>query len=197
MSTVKVVLVTALAGGISIGAAMFGQEWLGRGKPQPLTPGNSRADTLPDFALPDLTGRVMSSASWAGKVLVINYWASWCPPCVQEMPSLIRAQQARDPGQFQVVGIAIDTQEAVEHFLIDHPVNYPILIGDPAAVEMSRRLGNRMEGIPFTVIFDRHGRRTFSQVGEVSAATLETQLAGLLPAPAATKTAGKTAANGG
>jgi hypothetical protein len=109
------------------------------------------------------------------------------------MPTLIRAQQARDPGQFQVVGIAIDTQEAVEHFLIDHPVNYPILVGNVDSVEMSRRLGNRMHGIPFTVIFDRHGRRTFSQVGEVTATTLQAELATLLPPP----TPGQTAANGG
>jgi thiol-disulfide isomerase/thioredoxin len=195
MSAVKVILVTVLAGGVSIGAAIFGQHWLGSTKLHPLTParGGGRADSLPDFRLPDLSGREITSASWAGKVLVINYWASWCPPCVQEMPTLIRAQQAYDPGQFQVVGIAIDTQDAVEHFLVDHPVDYPILIGDEASMELSRRLGNLMYGIPFTVIFDRHGRRTFSQVGEVTPTTLEAQLAPLLPQPAA----GKTAANGG
>jgi thiol-disulfide isomerase/thioredoxin len=130
-----------------------------------------------------LDGRDISSAKWAGRVLVINYWASWCPPCISEMPTLIRAQQAHDPGQLQVVGIAIDTPDAVEHFLIDHPVNYPILIGNADSIDMSRRLGNRMHGIPFTVIFDRHGRRIFSQVGEVTAATLQTQLAALLPPP--------------
>ncbi len=194
MSTVKVVLVTVLAGGISIGAAIFGQHWLVGTNFDPLTPARGgRADTLPDFRLPDLAGREIASSSWAGKVLVINYWASWCPPCVREMPTLIRAQQAYDPGQFQVVGIAIDTQEAVEHFLVDHPVNYPILVGNVDSVEMSRRLGNRMHGIPFTVIFDRHGRRTFSQVGEVTATTLQAELATLLPPP----TPGQTAANGG
>jgi thiol-disulfide isomerase/thioredoxin len=194
VSTAKVVLVTVLAGGISVGAAIFGQHWLGGTKLDPLAPARSgRAENLPDFRLRDLAGREIASASWAGKVLVINYWASWCPPCVREMPTLIRAQQAYDPGRFQVVGIAIDTQDAVEQFLIDHPVNYPILIGNVDSMEMSRRLGNRMYGIPFTVIFDRHGRRTFSQVGEVTAATLQAELATLLPPP----TPGTTAANGG
>lgn len=191
MNGVKVVLVTILAAGISIGAAIFGQRWIGDTQ---LHPGRyatgERADSLPDFSLPDLAGRQVPSASLAGRVLVINYWASWCPPCVHEMPTLIRTQQAYDPAQFQVVGIAIDSKESVEQFLIDHPVNYPILIGDSASVEMSRRLGNRMQGLPFTVIFDRRGRRVFSQVGEVTAATLEAQLANLLPPPA------KTAANG-
>jgi thiol-disulfide isomerase/thioredoxin len=191
MNGVKVVLVTILAAGISIGAAIFGQRWIGDTH---LHPGRfatgERADSLPDFSLPDLAGRQVPSASLAGRVLVINYWASWCPPCVHEMPTLIRTQQAYDTAQFQVVGIAIDSKESVEQFLIDHPVNYPILIGDAASVEMSRRLGNRMQGLPFTVIFDRRGRRVFSQVGEVTAATLESQLVNLLPPPA------KTAANG-
>lgn len=194
MSTVKVVLVTALAGGISIGAAIFGQRWIEDTKPGHSTGARGdHADSLPDFRLPDLSGREIASASWAGKVLVVNYWASWCPPCVKEMPILIRAQQAYDPGQLQVVGIAIDTRDAVEQFIIDHPVNYPILIGNVDSIEMSRRLGNRMLGIPFTVIFDRNGRRTFSQVGEVSATTLEAELTPLLPAAMQAK----TAANGG
>jgi thiol-disulfide isomerase/thioredoxin len=194
MSATKVVVVTILAGGISISAAIFGHRWLGDAKLHTLTPARGDpAHSLPDFRLPDLAGREIGSAVWAGKVLVVNYWASWCPPCVREMPTLIRAQQAHEPGQFQVVGIAIDEKDAVEQFLIDHPVNYPILIGNPDAVEMSRRLGNRMQGIPFTVIFDRHGRRTFSQVGEVSAATLNAQLAPLLPAA----TPPGTAINGG
>jgi thiol-disulfide isomerase/thioredoxin len=195
MSTTKVILVTVLAGGISIGAAIYGQRWLGDARHATTTAAlvGDRADSLPDFRLPDLEGREIASAEWAGKVLVINYWASWCPPCVREMPTLIRAQQAHDPGHFRVVGIAIDEQDAVEHFLVDHPVNYAILMGNPDAVEMSRRLGNRMQGVPFTVIFDRGGRRVFSQVGEVSAATLDAQLAPLLPAA----TSVGSAANGG
>jgi thiol-disulfide isomerase/thioredoxin len=195
MNAVKVILVTVLSGGISIGAAIYGPRWLGGARLSTATPAltGDRADSLPDFHLPDLDGREIASAEWAGKVLVLNYWASWCPPCVREMPALIRAQQAHDPGHFRVVGIAIDQQDAVEHFLVDHPVNYAILIGNPEAVEMSRRLGNRMQGIPFTVIFDRGGRRIFSQVGEVSAATLSAQLAPLLPA----ETSAGSAANGG
>lgn len=194
MNGVKVVLVTVLAGGISVGAAIFGERWLGDAKLGRGGPAlGERADSLPDFSLPDISGHQISGASLAGRVLAINFWASWCPPCVNEMPTLIRAQQAYDPSQFQVVGIAIDTPDAVEQFLIDHPVNYAVLIGDAGAVEMSRRLGNRMQGLPFTVIFDRQGRRVFSQVGEVTAATLEAQLAKLLPPPSPVQ----AAANGG
>jgi peroxiredoxin len=184
MNAGKVVVVTVLAGSLSIGAAMFGQKWLGdTGLPR-LSLGRGgadRIDSLPDFRLPDLTGREIQSSSFGGKVVIVNYWASWCPPCVREIPMLIRTQQAFDPTLVQVVGIAIDRKEAVEQFIEDHPINYPILIGDVGAVELSRRLGNRLQGLPFTVIFDHQGRRAFSQVGELAQATLDIQLQALLP----------------
>jgi len=196
MNTGKVVLVTILAGSLSIGAALFGQHWLGDSALSGRSLGrgaSNRIDSLPDFRLPDLNGREIASSSFGGKVVIINYWASWCPPCVREMPMLIRTQEAFDPGQLQVVGIAIDRQDDVERFIEGHPINYPILIGDVEAVELSRRLGNRLQGLPFTVIFDHHGRRAFSQVGEITQATLDTQIQALLPKTQPTK----TAANGG
>lgn len=196
MNTGKVVLVTILAGSLSIGAALFGQHWLGDSTLSGRSQGrgaSNRIDSLPDFRLPDLNGREIASSSFGGKVVIINYWASWCPPCVREMPMLIRTQEAFDPGQLQVVGIAIDRQDDVERFIEGHPINYPILIGDVEAVELSRRLGNRLQGLPFTVIFDHHGRRAFSQVGEITQATLDTQIQALLPKTQPTK----TAANGG
>ena len=196
MNTGKVVLVTILAGSLSIGAALFGQHWLGDSPLSGRSLGrgaSSRIDSLPDFRLPDLNGLEIASSSFGGKVVIINYWASWCPPCVREMPMLIRTQEAFDPSQLQVVGIAIDRQDDVERFVEGHPINYPILIGDVEAVELSRRLGNRLQGLPFTVIFDHHGRRAFSQVGEITQATLDTQIQALLPKIQRTK----TEANGG
>jgi thiol-disulfide isomerase/thioredoxin len=196
MNAGKVAVVTILAGSLSIGAAIFGQKWLGEGSLPRLSLGHGaadRIDSLPDFRLPDLEGHEVQISSFSGKVVIMNYWASWCPPCVREMPMLIRTQEAFDPARVQVVGIAIDRLEAVEQFIEDHPVNYPVLIGDVEAVELSRRLGNRLQGLPFTVIFDHHGRRAFSQVGEITQATLDTQLQALLPKPQPTE----TAANGG
>jgi len=182
LSTGKVVLVTMLAGTISIGLAIFGQEWLigrdlsGFGR----TKNNAeQLDRLPQFSLEDVDGRELASNSWAGKVVVLNFWATWCPPCLREMPLFIRTQQALGSG-IQFVGIAIDRAEDVASFLTDHPVNYPILVGDEAAIEMSRRLGNRLQGLPFTVIFDQRGRRTYGQVGEVTRKVLEEQLPALL-----------------
>jgi thiol-disulfide isomerase/thioredoxin len=178
----KVVLITVLASAISIGAAIFGQRLLQdiHGPGAPSGGGSASLDTLPDFRLPDMTGRKVASNSWAGKVLILNFWATWCPPCLREIPLFIAAQKTYQ--DLQVVGIAIDSKEEVARFLKDHhQINYPVLLGDTDAIEISRKLGNRLEGLPFTAIFDRFGRRIYAQVGEVTRGTLEEQLKPLLP----------------
>lgn len=176
------VLATLLAGGISIGAAILGERWL-TGDPRvgakPLA-SSGQLTTVPDFSLPDLNGREVPSGTWAGRILVINYWASWCPPCVREMPMLIQTQEALAPQGVQFVGIAIDRAEDARAFVAQYPVNYPVLIGNAEAMELSRRLGNRLQGLPFTVVFDRRGRRIFSHTGELEAEDLKASLDALL-----------------
>lgn len=93
---------------------------------------------------------------------------------------LIRAQEALGPKGVQFIGIAVDRAEDARTFVTQYPVNYPVLVGSPDAVELSRRLGNRLQGLPFTVIFDRNGRRVFSRTGELSTEELMAQLDGLL-----------------
>lgn len=184
MSTGRVVLVTILAGSISIGLAIFGQEWIAERGLSGFLPTNKadQLNSLPELKLNDVDGREVASNTWAGKILVLNFWATWCPPCVREMPLFIRTQQTLGEGSVQFVGIAIDRVEDVVAFLHSHPVNYPILVGDEAAIEISRRLGNRLQGLPFTVIFDQQGRRVYGRVGEVTQKVLEEQLSALLPA---------------
>jgi len=179
----KVILVTVLAATLSLGAAIFGQRWLDleRTKSPSDARGARTLQSLPDFQLPDLTGRQIPSNTWAGKVLVLNFWATWCPPCRRELPLFVEVQKRYGAADLQVVGIAIDAKDEVTSYLSQHPVNYPILIGDTQAIALSRRLGDRLEGLPFTVIFDRFGKRMYSQLGEVTHSTLQEQLAPLLP----------------
>lgn len=101
---------------------------------------------------------------------------------------LIRAQEALRSKGVQFVGIAVDRAEDARTFVTQYPVNYPVLVGNPDAVELSRRLGNRLQGLPFTVIFGRDGRRVFSRTGELGAEELRAQMDDLLgenvtPAP--------------
>lgn len=182
MNAGKVVAVTLLAAGISVGTAVFSERWLAhlQSRPPGSPGGADQLQTLPDFRLPDLKGREVASSTWAGKILILNYWATWCPPCVREMPLFIRAQDALGKRGVQFVGVAVDRDRDVEAFVARYPVNYPVLIGNPEAVELSRRLGNRLQGLPFTVIFDRRGRRVFSRIGELSAEELGAQLNVLL-----------------
>ncbi|MCG6895589.1 MAG: TlpA family protein disulfide reductase [Thiocapsa sp.] len=182
MSPLKVGAVAVLAGGISVGIAVLGQRWLSEPLPNAELSGAAQLQTLPDFRLTDTEGHEVQSGAWSGKILVIHYWASWCPPCVREMPLFIHAQETLGKAGVQVVGIAVDRLEDVAEFVARYPVNYPILIANPEAVALSRRLGNRVEGLPFTVIFDRRGRRVFSRTGEITAAELERQLGGLINA---------------
>ncbi len=182
MKLFKVVLVTVLAGTISIGVAIFGQRWIDE---SPFFEGLSErsADplqTLPDFRLNDLDGREIARNTWAGKVLVLNFWATWCPSCVDEIPLFIRTQDALQDAGVQFVGIAVDRVEDVRAFVAEYPLNYPILIADSEMIALSKRLGNRLEVLPFTVIFDRRGRRVHSQIGELEPEELQAQLVRLI-----------------
>ena len=196
MTAGKIVLATIIAGTLSTGFAILSQHWLGEG--QGAAPARSfqratsdRLDRLPSFRLPDLSGGELDSGTWGGKVVVLNFWATWCPPCLREIPLLAEAQRAH-PDRLQVVGIAIDTPEEVARFLAEHPLGYPVLLGGTEAVEMSRRLGNRLQGLPFTAVFDRSGKRVYAQVGEITQATLTRELAALLPSERETQTPGNS-----
>lgn len=184
----KVALAVLLAAAISLGTTFLGERWVAFRSEQTagVDGGAAELESLPDFALPDPEGRETAIARWAGKVLVLNFWATWCPPCARELPHFSAAQQSLGGRGVQVVGIAVDRPEDVRAFLAERPVNYPILIADAAAVELARRIGNPTQGLPFTAIFDGRGRRVFSHTGELSAADLQAQLERLVEEAAGT-----------
>ena len=135
---------------------------------------------LPGFSFPDLAGETRQSSEWKGKVLVVNYWATWCPPCRKEMPLFIETQNRYQERGLQFVGIAIDDPHMVQDFVDVYAINFPILIGNAEAVKLSTRMGNRFESLPFTAIFDREGNSRYIQAGEVTAEVLERELEPLL-----------------
>ncbi|MCB1786756.1 MAG: TlpA family protein disulfide reductase [Chromatiaceae bacterium] len=129
-------------------------------------------DTLPHFTYPDLDGRVRNSGEFADKVVVLNFWATWCPPCRKETPEFVALQETfADNVQF--VGIAIDDAEPVREFADSFGVNYPVLLGDIDAVTLSRRLGNRYEGLPFTVVTAPGGKVVMRHAGGLERDQLE------------------------
>lgn len=185
MNAGRLALVLLLVAGISIGTAVLSQHWVAsRSRVEADPPGGpAQLETLPDFRLPDLDGHAVASAAWTGEIVVLNYWATWCPPCLREMQLLASVQDALAGRGVRVVGIAIDRPGDVKAFLAKHPVGYAILIGDPESVALARQLGNLTQGLPFTAIFDPNGRRVFSRTGELTHEELHAQLARLTGIP--------------
>jgi thiol-disulfide isomerase/thioredoxin len=107
------------------------------------------AETLPEFSLGNLAGEPQSIRSWPGKPLLINFWATWCAPCLREIPMLKELQSSRP--DLQVVGIAIDRRDPVVAFAADMQFNYPILIGQSEAWQAAAALGVEIYALPFTI----------------------------------------------
>ena len=134
------------------------------------------------IVLPDAQGREQALAQWRGKVLVVNFWATWCAPCREEMPQFVAAQ-ARDGAKgVQFVGIAVDDVVKVRAFAREIGLNYPALIGGYGAIELSKTLGNDLSALPFTIVLDRHGRVAHTQLGPLKGAKLDGLLSNLLKA---------------
>ena len=132
-----------------------------------------------DAKLNDLQGQPQSLGQWRGKVLVVNYWATWCHPCREEMPGFSRLQDKfRDKG-VQFVGISIDDAAKIVEFQKDTPVTYPLLIGDIESMKNSADLGNTRQALPFTAVFDRQGKLATTKLGRLSEKELEPVLAEL------------------
>ncbi|MBX3638403.1 MAG: TlpA family protein disulfide reductase [Rubrivivax sp.] len=127
------------------------------------------------FARPE--GGELAMASLRGRPLLLNFWATWCPPCVKEMPEIDRFRAALVARGGEVVGIAVDSPTPVREFLRRTPVGYPIALAGFEGSDLSRRLGNAQGALPFTVLFGRDGRIVQRKLGETTAAELEGWLA--------------------
>ncbi len=157
-------------------AALAGGVWLAQTRYAPQPPAMPALDTLWQLDFPDQKGQRQALSQWRGQVLVLNFWASWCAPCREEMPDFdaLRAQYRAKGVEF--VGIAIDNPASVARFLQQQPVTYPILVGEGAAHTLARQLGNPSGALPYTIVLDREGRQVLSHLGRLPRATLEAAL---------------------
>jgi len=122
-------------------------------------------DTLPEFSLDTLAGTPQSIASWPGKPLLINFWATWCGPCLHEIPMLKQLQTRRT--DLQVVGIAVDKRDAVVGFAANMQFNYPILIGESGGWAAAAAFGVNVYALPFTVFTAPDGAVLGVHTGEL------------------------------
>lgn len=130
-------------------------------------------EALLKVTLADLDGKPQPFAQWDGKVRVINYWATWCPPCVEEMPMFSRLQERLGAQGVQFVGIGMDEPEKMRAFVRKTPVAYPLLVGVTAP---SENPGLTVRGMPYTVVLDRDGKVAFSLYGAVKEGELAPML---------------------
>ena len=113
-------------------------------------------------------GKTVNTQDWQGKVLVVNFWASWCPPCVEEMPALDKLQQEFLQQNVLFVGIGIDSPSNIREFLSKTPVSYPIVIGGLEGSNLSKQLGNSQGALPYTIIINAKGQASYSKLGKIS-----------------------------
>jgi thiol-disulfide isomerase/thioredoxin len=129
-------------------------------------------DALPPWVLPDVASRSQSLAQWKGQRLVIAFWATWCQPCLKEMPVLAAAQQALGGKHAQIIGIAMDDPQAVRDYLRTRSPTYPMLLGDGLRPDPRVVLGDTRRALPFAVLVDRKGRIVRTHLGGLDAHTL-------------------------
>lgn len=142
------------------------------------------AALAPAIELRDLDGQPQKLDQWRGKLVLVNFWATWCAPCVNEIPRLVEAQRRHGPRGLQVVGIAMDDVAAVRDFAARLQINYPLLAGQAEVVQAMDALGDELGAFPFSVLIAPDGRILDRTAGELSEQEIEDWLVPNLPLPA-------------
>ena len=124
-------------------------------------------ETLPDVTLPDRSGTSRSLISWKGQPLIINFWATWCGPCREEIPLLNALRKERAADKLEVIGIAVDERQAVLKFAKEIGIDYPVLMGEQEGYEAAEHFGVASLVLPFSVFADSQGRIVTLKVGEL------------------------------
>lgn len=129
---------------------------------------------------PNAQGKVQSLEQWQGKIIIANFWATWCTPCREEMPELSQIHSKYLNKGVVVLGISTDDSEKISEYAKEKPVSYPLLAGEMEAMNLSGVLGNNKGVVPYTVIFDRTGRIVRTYFGRINPAAIDKDVSELL-----------------
>jgi len=141
------------------------------------TPAAGAVAALLSQSMTDVSGKPQALSQWQGKPLIINFWATWCPPCVEEMPELAALQAEIAP--VQIIGIGVDSQENIAQFAEKMHIHYPLYVAGTGATELMRQFGNQAGGLPFTVLVGLDGNPQKVYLGRLNFEELRRDLATL------------------
>lgn len=173
-NVIQFILVIVIAGG----AGFFLQRYMDSEEPQrhshlgPTVPKSVNNQVIgqqrPGFELMDIEGEKRNIDEWNGKILLVNFWATWCPPCKREIPAFIDLQEKYGAQGFQVIGIALDDEQSVRDYADSFGVNYPVLVAEREGIALSQQYGDHLGALPFSVFVDRDGKILLTQTGELT-----------------------------
>jgi peroxiredoxin len=141
--------------------------WFGARHFAPAPAEASAVDAFYKRTLPDAKGVPASMSQWKGRPLVLNFWATWCAPCVEEMPELTALQKQLQSKNIQILGIGIDNPANISAFAEKYEIGYPLYVAGIDGSELSRALGNQAGGLPFTVLVDASGKVRKTYLGRL------------------------------
>jgi peroxiredoxin len=127
-------------------------------------------------SLSDSSGQRQALSQWKGKTLVVNFWATWCNPCIEEIPELSALQSALSQKNIQIIGVGIDSATNITEFSSKHKITYPVYVAETEGVEMARKFGNQAGGLPFTVLIEPTGEIKKSYLGRLKLEELKHDL---------------------
>jgi len=168
-----------LAAGLAAGCAALGG-WVAWQRHATGPAGENATALLYGQTLPDASGQPFPLASLRGKTVVLNFWATWCPPCVEEMPELSELHREISGRNGTVIGIGVDSPSNVREFADKHRFAYPLLVAGLTGTELARQFGNTSGALPFTVVIDAGGRIVERKLGRIRLATLRENLEPIL-----------------
>ena len=175
MPTLRTALLVLLVAGAALAAGYGAALWW---RPAPPAPETHQSPPT-DFTLKDLNGRERRLSEWRGRPLLLNFWATWCAPCREEIPLFIEAQKRQAASGLEMVGIAIDRPQDAADFVTKFGIPYPVLLADDGTLDLMNRYGNPTGVLPYTVIFRADGTISHRKIGAFSPSDLENALVSL------------------
>lgn len=141
--------------------------YVGNKRLQPKTPVDGAVQQLISLNLKDNKGQVQALKQWQGKFLVVNFWATWCKPCVQEMPELAALQTELSNKNVQLLGIGIDTPSNISEFAEKYKITYPVFAAGLEGTDLATSMGNQAGGLPYTALVNQEGKIVKTYMGKL------------------------------